>query len=67
MLGFQSRCVNAGNYVLAFCCSSIIGFSQVFVWKHVMQAKDVASVTVYSLSGAFAIMAAIYVHKRVQK
>lgn len=64
MLGFQSRCVNTGNYGLAFCCSTGIGFSQVFVWKHLVAATDLMSAAVYALSGACAICCAIFVHKK---
>ncbi|WCD56058.1 hypothetical protein [Caulobacter phage BL198] len=64
-LGFQSRCVNAGNYLLAFICSSLIGMSQVYVWHTVMSSHDLTSAIVYSLSGACAICSAIFVHKRI--
>ncbi|ATI16331.1 hypothetical protein HOS13_gp24 [Caulobacter phage Lullwater] len=64
-LGFQSRCVNAGNYFLAFACSTLIGFSQVYVWHQVMSAHSFLSAAVYSLSGACAICTAIFVHKKV--
>ena len=67
-LGFQSRCVNAGNYGLAFLCSTGIGVMQVHVWHKIMTApQSVAATAVYSLSGACAICAAIYVHKRIYK
>ena len=67
-LGFQSRCVNAGNYLAAYLCSSLIGISQVYVWKHIMGSTDsLLAVTVYSQSGALAIMAAIWTHKKFFK
>lgn len=67
-LGFQSRSVNAGNIPVAFVCSSLIGFAQVTVWKHIQ--TDTAgwlAATVYSFSGAVAITCAIVVHKKVFK
>lgn len=64
MLGFQSRCVNAGNWVVAFFCSSAIGMSQVYVWKHVMETTGLIPAIVYSLSGGCAIVCAIFVHKK---
>lgn len=67
MLGFQSRCVNTGNYLLAFLCSSVIGFSQMYVWKQVTASTSLIEATVYSLSGATAIMAAIWTHKRLNR
>lgn len=68
MLGFQSRSVNAGNYVYAFFCSTAIGFSQVMVWKHIMEdTQSLLATAVYSLSGACAICCAIYAHKRLHK
>lgn len=64
-LGFQSRSVNAGNYGVAFVCSTLIGFSQVYVWKHVIaDTSSPVSATVYSLSGACAICCAIFVHQK---
>jgi hypothetical protein len=68
MLGFQSRSVNAGNYLYAFVCSTAIGFSQVLVWKHIMEdTQSLLATAVYAFSGACAICSAIYVHKRVHK
>jgi hypothetical protein len=65
-LGFQSRCVNAGNYPAAFVCSSIIGFAQVAVWKHIQtDAQGIVAASVYSFSGAIAIITAIFIHKKV--
>jgi hypothetical protein len=67
-LGFQSRSVNAGNYVYAFFCSSVIGFSQVYVWKHIMTGdQSLLSTAVYAFSGGLAIMSAIFVHKHMHK
>lgn len=64
-LGFQSRSVNAGNYGVAFFCSTLIGFSQVYVWKHVMEGTNgFLGAAVYSFSGAVAICCAIFVHQK---
>ena len=64
-LGFQSRNVNHGNYGWAAGTSLFIGISQAVVWKRLTRPDAGAAETiVYAVSGALAIVAAMYVHQK---
>lgn len=64
-LGFQSRNVNSGNYGWAAATSFFIGISQAMVWRRITETGSGAlEALVYSLSGAVAIVCAMWVHQR---
>lgn len=64
-LGFQSRAVNAGNYLLAPAMSFLIAMSQAHLWNLIVEndGSFMASV-VYGLSGMCAITSAMWCHRR---
>ena len=65
LLGFQSRLVNHGNFAWAGMCSFTIAFFQAHLWTNIVKSQGNLSLTLaYGLSGAAAITAAMYVHKR---
>ena len=62
-LGFQSRLVNHGHYVMAFGMSFFIGMTQAVVWRKLTAENSTAiEAVVYSLSGAIGIVCAMKVH-----
>jgi hypothetical protein len=64
-LGFQSRNVNNGNVVWAAGTSFFIGISNAFLWSKITaESAGLIAGTVYGLSGACAITASMYIHKR---
>jgi uncharacterized membrane protein YuzA (DUF378 family) len=64
LLGFQSRCVNTGNYPLAATGSFIIALMQTTLWGALFADLTWASSIVYGLSGASGITSSMYVHRR---
>jgi uncharacterized membrane protein YuzA (DUF378 family) len=63
-LGFQSRNVNNGDYLWAAGTSLFVGFSQAYLWKHVIDMGSFAAAATYSVAGATAIVSSMWVHKR---
>ena len=63
-LGFQSLNVNNGHYKAAFFTSFAIGASNLVLFKTVPQA-GVMEIGAYLLAGPFAIVASMWLHKRV--
>lgn len=64
-LGFQSRAVNGGNYMLAAGMSFLIAMSQAHLWKLIVEGDGGTQASVvYGLSGMAAITSAMFVHKR---
>lgn len=64
-LGFQSRNVNTGQYSLAAIFSFGIGLSQAVVWSKVAgPGGGPMEALIYSVSGAIAIVCAMWVHRR---
>lgn len=68
LLGFQSRLVNTGNYLWAGLCSFSIAIAQSSLWGLMETSRHswTASLS-YGLAGFTAIMAAMYIHKRLFK
>lgn len=66
LLGFQSRLVNTGNYLWAGVCSFTIALAQTFLWSILMKPdSDVYSGVIYGLSGASAIISAMFIHHKL--
>lgn len=64
-LGFQSRAVNGGNYLLAAAMSFVVAMSQAHLWSLIVNGNgSLLSSTVYGLSGMCAITSAMWCHKR---
>lgn len=61
-LGFQSRNVNNGNFILAAATSFFIGVSSAYLWTHIPQG--VVGGLVYGLSGSLGIVTAMYIHRK---
>lgn len=64
LLGFQSRCVNHGNFQQAACCSFLIAMMQTTLWGALFRDLTWAAAITYGLSGATGITSSMYVHKR---
>jgi hypothetical protein len=64
LLGFQSRCVNTGNYVLAGLGSFSIALMQTTLWGALFSDLTWSSSVVYGLSGASGITSSMWVHRR---
>lgn len=64
MLGFQSRCVNHGNFGISATCSFIIAILQTTLWGALFSNLTWAASIVYGLSGATGITSSMYVHRR---
>lgn len=64
LLGFQSRCVNHGNYAQAACCSFTIALVQTTLWVGLIRDATWLGAAVYGVSGACAITSSMYVHHR---
>jgi hypothetical protein len=65
-LGFQSRAVNGGNYLLAACCSFTIAFFQAHLWRLIALGDGSLSASaIYGLSGSCAITLAMWAHHRM--
>jgi hypothetical protein len=62
-LGFQSRTVNSGQYLLAGFNSLVIGFANLGILKIIPQATETLEIVVFLVSGPLAIMSAMWVHK----
>ena len=62
-LGFQSLTVNAGHYVLAFCCSCLIGAFNLLLFKTAPHVTGVSQTIAYLMGGPLAIVSAMYVHR----
>jgi hypothetical protein len=65
MLGFQSRCVNYGNFAYAACCSFTIAILQTTLWGALFHNLTWTSAAVYGLSGASGITSSMWVHKKM--
>jgi len=64
-LGFQSRAVNAGNFILAGTMSFVVAMSQGFLWKHIASGDgSVLNSAVYGMAGSMAIMSSMWTHKK---
>lgn len=66
LLGFQSRCVNHGNYRQAACCSFTIAMFQGTLWGALFHDLSLSAKVAYGLSGAVGITASMFVHQRMQ-
>lgn len=64
LLGFQSRCVNHGNYRQAACCSFVIGAMQTTLWGALFKDLSWAGMLTYGLSGSCGITTSMWVHRR---
>lgn len=64
LLGFQSRCVNHGNYRQAACCSFTIAMFQSTLWGALFRDLSWAAAMAYGLSGAAGITGSMWVHQR---
>lgn len=64
LLGFQSRCVNTGNYSLAALGSFSIALMQTTLWGALFSDLSWSSSIVYGLSGASGITSSMWVHRR---
>lgn len=64
LLGFQSRCVNHGNYRQAACCSFTIAMFQSTLWGALFRDLSWAAAVAYGLSGAAGITGSMWVHQR---
>lgn len=62
-LGFQSLTVNAGHYVLAFCCSLLIGAFNLLLFKTAPHVEGASQIAAYLIGGPLAIVSAMYVHR----
>lgn len=67
LLGFQSRTVNSGHYMLAFINSVLIGLANLTLFKLVPAVQTGSEFVAYILGGPLGIMCAIYVHERFLK
>jgi hypothetical protein len=64
-LGFQSRAVNAGNYLVAAMMSFVVAMSQAHLWVLIVDGDgSLASSMVYGASGMCAITSAMFIHQR---
>lgn len=64
-LAFQSRAVNAGNYLTAATMSFVVAMSQAHLWKLVIENQgDLLASSIYGASGSCAIVLAMWVHHR---
>lgn len=63
-LGFQSRNVNHGNYSWAAGTSLFVGFSQAYLWKHIIDIGTMAAAATYAVSGSIAITSSMFVHEK---
>lgn len=64
-LGFQSRAVNAGNFMLAACMSFLIAMSQAHLWTLIVKSDgDILGAVTYGISGMCAITSAMWLHQR---
>jgi hypothetical protein len=64
LLGFQSRCVNSGNYVMAAMGSFSIALMQTTLWGALFKDVSWSAAIVYGLSGASGITSSMWVHRR---
>ena len=64
LLGFQSRCVNHGNFGHAAVCSFMIAMMQTTLWGALFRDLSWIAAATYGLSGAAGITSSMYVHKR---
>lgn len=64
LLGFQSRCVNHGNYKQAACCSFTIALFQSTLWGALFRDLSWPATIAYGLSGAAGITGSMWVHHR---
>jgi hypothetical protein len=64
MLGFQSRCVNHGNFGMSAVCSFMIAIMQTTLWGALFKDFSWEASIVYGLSGATGITSSMYVHRR---
>jgi uncharacterized membrane protein YuzA (DUF378 family) len=67
LLGFQSRCVNHGNFGLAACGSFLIALSQTTLWGALFRDMSWIAALTYGLSGAAGVTSSMLVHKRLTK
>ena len=67
LLGFQSRCVNHGNFALAAGGSFLIAMMQTTLWGAMFRDLSWSAALTYGLSGAAGITSSMYVHKRLTK
>jgi hypothetical protein len=64
-LGLNSRNINNGDYGWAAGTSFFIGTSQAFLWANIATATNTfVGAFVYSCSGALAVTASMWTHKR---
>ena len=63
-LGFQSRTVNQGHYVMATITSFVIGSANLILLKFGSQVATVTEAIAYLTGGPLAIVLAIWTHKR---
>lgn len=64
LLGFQSRCVNHGNFPYAACCSFLIAMMQTTLWGALFRNLTWTAAIAYGLSGALGITSSMWVHRR---
>lgn len=64
-LGFQSLCVNSGNFWLAGINSLLIGTFNLILFKTAPQVHGVAEISCYLFGGPFGILSAMWVHQNV--
>jgi uncharacterized membrane protein YuzA (DUF378 family) len=67
LLGFQSRCVNHGNFGYAACGSFLIAIMQTTLWGALFRDLSWAAAITYGLSGATGITSSMFVHQRFAK
>jgi hypothetical protein len=67
LLGFQSRCVNHGNFALAACGSFLIAIMQTTLWGALFRDMSWSAALAYGLSGASGITSSMFVHQRLAK
>ena len=64
-LGFQSLCVNSGNYWLAGFNSTLIGTMNLVLFKTVPNVHLPLDIAAYVFGGPLGIWSAMYVHRNV--
>jgi uncharacterized membrane protein YuzA (DUF378 family) len=64
LLGFQSRCVNHGNFGLSAICSFTIATMQMTLWSALFKDLSWTATIIYGLAGASGITSSMYVHRR---